>query len=331
MGKRQRYLLLAAVLTCLIWLIHPDCVKAATNIKQTGITATSATIQWDREFEEVSYEIYAWIPKPVRDGSETDTIYERIYCGSTTGTSFTINGLVGGFNSKVVLQSFDDEEYLVKEDTTEVETLPGKVEVANAILKFGSGALTKTSSKNGVSVATNFNLYVDVYSQENVDGYQMRVYTLKGKEVGKVDMKNSKSSQIRITSKNMTETTYCAKVRAYKKYQGKTYYGGWSSKCYAIRQPRCQGMYDRRNYLAVRWETIEGATSYDVYASTKKNQKSFKKVATVKKTNLTLISKVNKKKIKKGKTYYVYVIAKMKKGGKTNVSARTHAYTEVKL
>ena len=68
--------------------------------------------------------------------------------------------------------------------------------------------------------------------------------------------------------------------------------------------------------IQIKWQKLKGVSGYDIYLSKKQNR-GYKKVASVNaKTTLKTIKKLGKKKLKKG-TYYYYVVAKKKVGKKT--------------
>lgn len=95
---------------------------------------------------------------------------------------------------------------------------------------------------------------------------------------------------------------------------GSKSYGEWSDWKYLCRQPEITKIKASKSGMKLTWDTIKGADRYVVYASLKKKT-GYKKVATTKKTTYT-VKKFNKKKLKKGKTYYFYVVAENKVGKK---------------
>lgn len=121
-------------------------------------------------------------------------------------------------------------------------------------------------------------------------------------------------------------TAYTAKVRLFvsMKDASKTkIYSEWSTPVMLIPQPVVTGKrYDTR--AEMKWTKIAGVKNYTVYASAKKD-KDYKKVATTKSTKYT-ITKVNGKKMKKGKTYYYYVKANAKVNGKSYSSPFMNYY-----
>ena len=60
---------------------------------------------------------------------------------------------------------------------------------------------------------------------KNADGYQLSYKT--GKKTKKVNVRGAKKLSKKV-KKLKSKATYTVKVRAYKKVDGKTYYGAWS-------------------------------------------------------------------------------------------------------
>lgn len=104
-------------------------------------------------------------------------------------------------------------------------------------------------------------------------------------------------------------------------------WSAWSNKMYFLSQPLTNYKTKvAKNQLVVSWDKVKGAQKYAVYVSTKKKS-GYKKVATVKSTrSTTVVKKFAKKKISAKKTYYVYVQATKKVGGKTFTSGKHYAY-----
>ena len=306
--------------------------KAAANLKQIDATSSGATISWTREAEEVTYEIYAWVPQIIEGNKSSEVIYEQTYMGSTQNTSFKMNGLVGGYDSKVLVRSYDEEDYFLKDEFIVVETLPGAMEIDKVFFKWGAYSEEKVTQGTNMKAYMYFNLYVDLLAQDKVDGYEVQVFNSKGKKIKTVKKKQNKSNIIRLAVNDLADTAYQVKARAYKEYNGKMTYGAWSTKRYALRQPRCQAK-PAGGKLMIRWEKIANATGYDIYVSDKKKNDTFKKVKSVSgKTTLTTIDKISKKKkFKSGKTYYYYVLSKRKKGGEVVRSAKSFKLFKVKM
>lgn len=101
----------------------------------------------------------------------------------------------------------------------------------------------------------------------------------------------------------------------------------WSDKIYFLSQPLTNKKTKvAKNKLTVSWDKVKGAQKYAVYVSTKAKS-GYKKIATVKSTkSSTTVKKFAGKKFSPKKTYYVYVQATKKVGGKTYTSGKHYAY-----
>lgn len=310
-------------LIAFIWLeLIAFDAEAAGQIKQDGMAETTANITWTAEMNEVLFDVYIWIPTYTWKGTTLYTDYTLKYLGETTDTRYYFTDLTGGEQYDVAICSYDVQGNPVKESRTTIETLPGKGDIWQTKLKWSS------YYQYGQNVTMTYNLYIDLVSQSSVDGYEIRLYNQKGKCIKKKKVAAQESSVQRYTFYSLKDNFYSVKVRAYKKFNGKTYYGKWSDKSYALRQPKCaakptsQGIY-------VRWETVKGATGYDIYMCTEKLGEYKKVASTNSKTNMVLVKKLGKKKFKKGKMYYYYVVAKKKIGKKTYESALSYRFKVV--
>ena len=92
----------------------------------------------------------------------------------------------------------------------------------------------------------------------------------------------------------------------------------WSDWTYFTNSPRKFYVKSTKKGVKLKWKKCAGATSYTIYASTKEKS-GFKKVGTTKKTSISL-KKFGKKKFKKGKKYYFYVLSNYKKDNVTYTS-----------
>ncbi len=102
---------------------------------------------------------------------------------------------------------------------------------------------------------------------------------------------------------------YKFSLRAFTTEKGVKKYTHWKS-IYCLEQPWIKSVTKANGKLNVKWQKVKGAQGYDVYVSSKPYS-GYKKVKSVKKSkNSVTIKKVGKTKIKKKKTWYVYVEAK---------------------
>lgn len=286
------------------------------------MTQSTASISWQAESGEVLFDVYIWMPAYTWKGTTRHANYTLKYLGETTNTKYDFTGLDGGEQYEVAICSFDEQGNPLKQTNTIIETLPGKGDIMQSSLKWSS------YYQYGQNVTMTYNLYVDLVSQSSADGYQIYLYNQKGKCVKKKKIVAKDSSIQRCTFYSLKDNYYSIKVRAYKELNGKIYYGSWSGKNYALRQPKCAAK-PVNNGVYIRWEKVKGATGYDVYMCTEKFGE-YKKVATAgTNTTMVLVKKINKKKFKKGQLYYYYVIAKKKVGKATYESALSYRFKVV--
>lgn len=277
---------------------YPGSVLSS-SIKQTGQTKTSLSISWSPSSDTAKYRVY------IRDYSDYNSDYKL--AGETTATSFTFKGLKAGTEYTVRIQSVDAEGETGYSRATAYDlfTLPGSI----------SGFKQEQWWYWIDTIDVSWN------KLSGVDGYEVTLYNSKGKRVKRVKVSGySTSASFRKVSKQV----YTAKIRAYKKINGKTYYGS-TAKTYCITQARIRSVKLAKKKLTIKWNKIPGATGYDIYVSTKKNS-GYKKVKSVSaKTTSCTITKFNRKKLTK-KKYYVYVETKKKVGKKTYKSNGLYAW-----
>ena len=94
-------------------------------------------------------------------------------------------------------------------------------------------------------------------------------------------------------------------------------YSAWSDSTVLVPQPKVSGKRSGSS-AKLKWNKIAGVKSYTVFASDRTSG-GFEKVATTKSNKYT-ITKVHGKEMKKGKTYYYYVKAVVKHGGRSYTS-----------
>ncbi len=100
----------------------------------------------------------------------------------------------------------------------------------------------------------------------------------------------------------------------------------WTPVAYLFTQPTVTSLKVSGGKMNIKWGKIKGATSYTVYASTKKNG-GYKKVGTVKgKKNSLTVKKLKGKKFKSSKKYYFYIVANKKVGGIKYTSGANYTY-----
>ena len=153
----------------------------------------------------------------------------------------------------------------------------------------------------------------------NADGYQYEVKSANGK---KTYFRATSTSSYTYVKPFPRGIFVKARVRAYVTVGNKVYYGAWSPYTYHASSKKVtakRSSNGKKIYL--KWKKVSGASGYQVYVSTKSNG-GFKKVKSLssKKSSYT-ITKCGKKKLKKGKTYYVQ-LRYQTKVGKKKVSSK---------
>lgn len=318
--KENKVILFIMGILFLFLISIPIEGKAAFNINQSGMEENAVTISWDRQDMEATFDISVYMPvSSYWKGNTFYTDYSLRYMGSTSQASYRIAGLEGGRKYRIVITSYDNGGNPLYSMEYMAETLPKKAEILGTALKWSS------YYSYGLNKTMTYNLYTDIMSQDSADGYEVCLYNAKGKKVKSQKIAAKNSVSIRHTFYDLRENSYIIKVRAYKNADGMIYYGKWSSKVYALRQPKCQARWFQ-NKLYIRWEKIKGANGYDVYICDKKKG-TYKKIkSTGAGTTMIYTKKYKNKKFKTGKQYYYYVAAKKKAGGKTYESALSYRF-----
>ncbi len=277
-----------------------ECVtspnSAPSTFEKTGSTTTSISLKWSSVPGANCYKV---VYKKSGSNGEKSTV--------VTGTKTTIKKL--SKNSEYTFYV-----YPMRRTST-------KSYIALLSYKYGylSGAAVTPSKVTGVYVSNYYKysseIDVDYKNIDSAKGYQAELWTAYGKEkrltkdFGSWLGTNLKNSQIK------KHKFFKVRVRAYvENSKGTKSYGAWSGWKYVSQQPDVLKMKSSKAGITITYDTIDGASRYDIYASTK--QKSgYKKIGSTNKTKY-LIKSGKKLKLKKGKKYYVYVVPYKKSGSK---------------
>jgi len=270
-----------------------------SDVTQTAAAKNSITVQWSAVEGVTGYNVY------VKDSDYNVENYT--FVGTTTNTSYTITGLKGGMKYYVKVYALEGTTESDYDQLSDAITLPDK--------------LTGLKQEKWWFFIKKLDVCWD--KQSGADGVEVTLYDNKGKKVKTKTVTGSYSDSTEFD--NMKDKVYTVKARSFKTYNGVKYYSEEASvKC--LNQARIKSIKVNGKKLTVKWGKIGGATGYNIYVSTQmdktsKRPKNFKKVATVKaKKSSYTIKKVNKKKISKNKTYYVYIETVCNKGGTKNTS-----------
>ena len=281
-------------------LFHGNRVQAYTtdgvsNLEQTNMTTTSASIKWNGISNATGYQI-------VLNNSTLATV---------SGTSYTINNLELGSSQYVYVYPVNatgERGWLFK--SVQVKTTPKNVanfQIDNKWLNIKS-----------------FRLSWDV-AKPAPDKYEVSIYNGKNKLVSSSSLGGGSAAAGYLYVDNFKEgESYTYKIRAYNELGTKKYYSNYSTVGF-IPQFKVTKAKVSNKRLQVAWKKVSGATSYDIYVSNSPKS-GYKKVKTVgKNTTKFNLAKFKNKAINKNKNYYVRVVAKRKIGSKM-VSSEKYYY-----
>ncbi|MFD1405756.1 fibronectin type III domain-containing protein [Robinsoniella peoriensis] len=267
------------------------------KVIQTNAGTSSVTLQWDKSAGATGYNVYQ-----IESNQE-------IYIGKTAANTYTINNLKAGGTYKYKVypeRSAGGYTAVASYGTTvyDVKTVPSSVK--NIFTDYGYANIKKAS--------------IQWERAENANGYEIALYSAKNKKIGSTKVINYNTNSY--TFSNIKKDFYKVKVRAYIQLKTGKKYSSWSTSYIAI-QPKVEGKKSGTG-IKVSWDKINGATNYTVYISSKRNS-GYKKATTTKSTK-TIIKKYGSSRLKKGRTYYIYVIANKKVGRKTYRSSDNYTY-----
>lgn len=278
-------------------------------VKQTAAGTSNVTLSWNACPGANCYEL----EYPVASGEKRVDYVE--------GTSVTLTGLKKNADSYV--------------SVTPCRKALSTGYIAEASSTYASLNVAVVPSKPGIQAASIFKkkaeISVDDKSIYYADGYTYDIYKVKGNK----KIKTIKTTSVGPGYSNKAfakKDLFKVRVKSYSTgADGTKYYTGWSSWYYFSTHDLLKSAEKKGSGITVKWNKINGASGYKVYASNKSG-KGYKVVATIKKgsTTSTTFKKYNKKALKKGKTYYVYVEPTYKSGKKNiDVVNGYYRYTSV--
>ena len=267
--------------------------KAAkvTGLTQTAAGVNSVSMSWNASAGAASYVIYGYIN------------YNWTQIGTSATNSATITGVAATTSTKFSVAAVKNVTGgTVTGDQcsgVEMKSIPGKV--TSVAMQYYWDSLREAKY-----------IWSDI---ANADGYQYEVKSANGK---KTYFKGTTTSSYLYAKPFPKGVFVKIRVRAYVTVAGnKVYYGAWSSNNYTASSKKVTAKRSSNGKkISLKWKKVSGACGYQVYVSTKSSS-GFKKVKSLsaKKTKYT-ITKCGKKKLKKGKTYYVQLRYQMKVGKK---------------
>lgn len=283
-------------------------------VKQTKSTATSVTLQYKAmagaNYYEIDYKSY---------GGETKTT-------GTTGTTCTLSKL--SKNKDVTAVVYPARKslsgYIAYADT--YKSFYPVVTPSKPGVNYVD--LGKNKKEAYIAVKDNSSYYRNGYKYPYRDGHEYQIYRLAGNK--KLTTKTTTSDYFNYTNKYFAKKLkdkdggmFKIRVRAYSQdSNNKKFYSGWSSWYYFCRYDIITSLKNKGSKgMEVKWNKVNKASGYKIYVSDKKKSGELVKpkcVKTITKggTTKATFNKYNKKALKNGKKYYVYVEPYYKEKGK---------------
>ena len=311
MGKmkmKKSVRILPVLWMALFLTVIPGVLTAqAASLKQKGIQQNAITVQWENPVTE-SYRTLKGYTVEYKKPREKSSQFRKFKDLPASATSVTITGLEAGtkYNIKVIYHytskySSSNSAYLYLYDG---KTLVGDIQNL---------------------VQDKWYYFINTFwaawnHQDASSGYEYICTDSKGKTKAKGTLTTNRVEVQKIKNTMI----YSFKVRAFTTYEGKKYYGKWSKSIYCFTQPRIKSAKVKSKKLTVKWDTVSGATGYAIYVSTKEKT-GYKLAKTVSaKKGSAKIKKLNGKKFKKKKKYYVYVQTLKKVDGRVSTSGQLY-------
>lgn len=283
-------------------------VEAAASAYQTSATTTSVTFKWVKYTGSrtvTAYYIgYADAELDNSSSIAMDMARSKKISVSATTTAYTLKNLKAGKKYDVVVFYGYNDSYGAQTGyhySCYCKTLYNKVTGFNLSDYYLPASETGKAS-----------FKVEWLPKKYADGYQFVVYSNGGTQIA------SKFCSYNYATFDEAKynASYRVRVRSYIDCNGTKKYSAWSSYYYIVMQPKItSAVINSKGALAIKWDKVTGADSYEVYISTEGGRLGFKKVATVTGTAKT-VATFNSKKFSKTGTYYVVVRA-VKKVGST--------------
>ena len=275
-------------------LTVPTLPAQVTNVRVDKQTGKTVSLAWDSVNGADGYRIY-------RYNSDSDS-YEELDTVGADHTSYEVTGLASACEyrfkiraSKTMNANTYWGEYSEK---VVAVTKPDKVAELSA-RTLGASEIELTWKKSS-----------------HVTGYQ--IYRLDGQTGKYVKIATVEESMPASYTdcKLSAATEYSYKVRAYKNFEGTSYYGSFSNVKSQVTKPdKVQRLKasTKASAVTLKWAASENVTGYQIYRLNTKTKK-YEKIATI--NGADKITYKNKS-LKKGKTYRYKIRAYKKYNGTT--------------
>ena len=266
-----------------------------TGLKQTAAGVNSISMSWNASAGAASYVIYGYINYNwTQIGTSATNSATITGIAATTSTNFAVAAVKNVTGGTVVGD---------RSDSVQMKAVP--IKVSQIAMQYYWDSLKEAKY-----------IWTDV---NNADGYQYEVKSANGK---KTYFRATSTSSYTYVKPFPRGIFVKARVRAYVTVGNKVYYGAWSPYTYHASSKKVTAKRSSNGKkISLKWKKVSGACGYQVYVSTKSTG-GFKKVKSLssKKSSYT-ITKCGKKKLKKGKTYYIQ-LRYQTKVGKKKVSSK---------
>lgn len=277
-----------------------------TNVNVDGQSATSISLAWDEAEGADGYRIS-------RYDSDADAFEEVAVVGADV-THYEVTGLASAreYRFEICASKTIGENTYWGADSEEAAgmTKPDKVAALN-VDAYESTAIDLLWKK--VARASGYQLY----RLNEETGKYVRIATIKG------------GSNVTYTDSSLVAAkTYSYKVRAYKSYNGTSYYGRFSAVKVQVTKPQKVQkvkLTTKASSITIKWNKSANVTGYEVYRRNTKTKK-YEKIATVK--GESKVSYTDKKR-KKGVTYS-YKVRAYKSHEGTNYYGSYSAVAKIK-
>lgn len=297
-----------------------DYLSEESDMFEVVTAPDAAAMRPINRVEETTSIALSWSPVPgatsyiLKEGvADTAKVY-----GTTPQTNFTISNLTPNTAYSLIVfpvrtsasgyQAMNT--YLSTTLLTAVEKQPVVIPAPGTPSTANFG-LYKTPSMTSNDTGVSF--FVK-NPDANALGYEVEIFKVKGgKKVKTVASQSTISGTVSL-SKNVA---YKYRIRYFNLSNGQKVYGGYSGYRYFCLQKASGQTNSRTGKIRMKWGKVAGASGYTVYVS-KNSEKGFKKVKSLgAKANKIEFKGAGKLKLKKGQTYYVKLVAKVKDGKRT--------------
>lgn len=284
----------------------------AYGFKSTSSTTNSITVTWDDPFAGYSsYKSTAFAVAWADATEANDASKMKTQVLGANQRSFTLTGLKAGTKYAIALAC----SYTINSNPASSPRVFANDSFATRVVKPTGVKQTKWSYKDNRAYFT-----WDI--QTGAIQTQCKLINAKNGKTIKTLTTGLVAKDFYVY--NMSKTyAYAVQMRV-KDSHG---WSPWSAKMYFVSQPLTTSATKvSKGKMTVAWNKVNGAQKYSVYVSTKAKT-GYKKVATVSSSkSKTTLKKFSGKKFNAKKTYYVYVQATKKVGGKTFTSGKHYAY-----